>query len=112
MVPALRRASDRTSLDMCPLVSPFRLPCELVALAAGLGLAIFTSRLCDPEDFCNGLAILSFSAIVGGPVVGALIDHSITTPIYRAPRGGFTAHLGVSPRLQRHGGAISLNMAF
>jgi len=84
----------------------------LVGFAAGLGLAIFTSRLCDSEDFCGALAILSFSAIVGGPVVGALIDHSITTPLYHAPGGRLTAKLGLSPRLQRKGGLVSLSLAF
>ena len=84
----------------------------LLGLAAGFGLALYTGRLCDSEDFCNATAILSFSALIGGPVIGTLVDHAITTPIYRAPTGRWTASLALSPGLRRQGGGISVRLAF
>ena len=81
-------------------------------LAVALGLSLYTGRVCDSEDFCDALAVLTLSSLVAGPVIGALIDHSITTPIYRAPNGRLTASLGLSPRLQRKGGVLSVKLAF
>ena len=81
-------------------------------LAVGFGLAALVGQQCDSEDFCGTLAVLSLSALVGGPVVGALIDHSITTPIYRAPSGRVTASLGLSPAMARKGAGVSLKLGF
>lgn len=83
-----------------------------LGLAAGFGLAYVLGRQCDPEDFCDALAVMSLSALIGGPIIGALVDQMITTPIYRAPTGRWTASLGLSPALQRQGGGVSVRFAF
>ena len=81
-------------------------------LAVGFGVAYFVGQQCDSEDFCGALAVLSLSSIIGGPVVGALIDHSITTPMYRAPGGRFTASLELAPAMARIGAGVSLKLGF
>ena len=83
-----------------------------LGLAAGLGFAFFVTNLCGDAGNCPVTGVLALGALIGGPVIGALVDQSITTPIYRAPTGRWTASLGLSPRLQEQGGGVSVRFAF